>query len=680
MRRVALVAGVNRYNDPEITTLEFAEVDAAEVHAFLKDRAAFDTVEYLTGHQVTPARVRDAIKALVGSLDPGDLFVFYFSGHGIELLNQHLLLGPDAQRDCLEYADGAIQVNLLKKLTSRPGVHRVFILDACRKDVFKDKSGLAVRGAVEPINSTRALRDLARSSGATPNGGEMAILCSCAEGRVAVEPKPLKHGVFTLALLQAMKARLDRRVAITVGEDLMSAVRAGMERLLAKAGEEAGQAPWIATTGALPPLVACGQAEADRPVDAVVTATAEAAPPPLVTCTLCGAHVPLVGTFQCKACGRDHLCKEHMDRRSLRCLECTAAPPVQPPAQPVICPTCGEYNPVGETFVCRVCGQAHLCRRHRNPVRDCCMPCAERAPVTITDPAPDAIQPPHPGQLRTVDLGAGRVLELVWVPATTSPEWARLAGGREVFAMGSPESEEGVYKDEQPMHDVRLTRGFWLGRYPVTQRQWQHLMGENPAEFVGAGPDAPVESVSWDDCTAFLARLNERAPTGGFRLPTEAEWEYACRAGTRTASYAGPVRILGLNNAPALDAIAWYGGNSGVDQSWGYDTQAWQQKQYPHTKAGAHPVGKKKPNAWGLYDTLGNVSEWCATVYSAYAPGAETDPVGPRRGDFHAIRGGNWQADARDCRAGYRVGLRNSVRSFFTGCRVACDEAGAHAG
>jgi formylglycine-generating enzyme required for sulfatase activity len=261
----------------------------------------------------------------------------------------------------------------------------------------------------------------------------------------------------------------------------------------------------------------------------------------------------------------------------------------------------------------------------------------------------------------------------VWVEITVEEVTQRLrwiAPGE--FLMGSPEDEPGRFEDEGPQHRVTLSQGFWLFDTPCTQALWEAVMGENPSYFKST--TRPVENVSWDDCQVFLERLNSLIFDLCLCLPSEAQWEYACRAGTDTATYVGLLEILGGNNAPALDPIAWYGGNSGVDFELdnGRDMSEWKEKQYVFERAGTHPVGQKRPNVWGLYDMLGNVLEWCTDGRRAYQKAMVQDPLGPlKAGGKRVIRGGAWYDHARSLRCAFRDAVGPGHRFDALGLRCA---------
>jgi len=210
------------------------------------------------------------------------------------------------------------------------------------------------------------------------------------------------------------------------------------------------------------------------------------------------------------------------------------------------------------------------------------------------------------------------------------------------FWMGSPEGEAGRFEWEGPRHEVELTTGYWLGETPVTQALWEAVMGNNPSQFKGA--ERPVEQVSWEECMAFMEALEGQVPGLGARLPTEAEWERACRGGTDGATW------LGGNDEATLDAIAWWSGNSGNE---------------------THPVRLKAANPYGLYDMLGNVAEWCLDGQRTYGEALVRDPYGDLDGPYRVYRGGSWLWDARAVRAAYRIAFPPSFRDGGLGFRLA---------
>lgn len=238
------------------------------------------------------------------------------------------------------------------------------------------------------------------------------------------------------------------------------------------------------------------------------------------------------------------------------------------------------------------------------------------------------------------------------------------------FRMGSPQSEAGHWEDEGPQHRVELTQGFWLADTPCTQALWMEVMGENPSRF--QDPPRPVEQVSWEECQEFCKKLNERLAGFDARLPTEAQWEHACRAGTETATWLGDLEILGTCNAPLLDEVAWYSGNSGVDFDLeeGVSSADWPNKQYPHETAGTRKVGTREPNPWGLYDMLGNVFEWCWDWKGGYEMGELIDPAGPEDGSRRVLRGGSWLSHARRVRAASRRWAPPGGRRWDCGFRL----------
>ena len=238
---------------------------------------------------------------------------------------------------------------------------------------------------------------------------------------------------------------------------------------------------------------------------------------------------------------------------------------------------------------------------------------------------------PEPGEERILMLPGNVPMAMVWCPAGT-------------FTMGSPSWEAGRSGNET-QHPVRLTEGFWMAKHEVTQKQWESVMGNNPSRW--KREDLPVEQVSWDECEAFCRKCREAGVD--LRLPTEAEWERACRAGTETTFSWGNVPNVALAN---FDDVK--GPN----------------------KESTTPVGSYAANAWGLCDMHGNVSEWCADWYEEdLGTAGATNPKGPNTGTAHVVRGGGWGSSSWECRSAARSGFAPAFKSVICGFRP-CRSAG----
>ena len=211
------------------------------------------------------------------------------------------------------------------------------------------------------------------------------------------------------------------------------------------------------------------------------------------------------------------------------------------------------------------------------------------------------------------------------------------------FTMGATPEMKNPEDDEKPTHRVTLTNDYYIGKYEVTQALWQAVMGSNPSYF--KGNNLPVEQVSWDDCQDFLSKLN-RITGKTFRLPTEAEWEYAARGGNKSRGY----QYSGSNN---LSDVAWYEDNSGNK---------------------THTVGTKQANELGIYDMSGNVWEWCQDWLGKYNSSSQINPTGANSGSYRVGRGGNWGGNARDCRSSCRGYDASGSRYGFLGLRLVLSE------
>ena len=253
----------------------------------------------------------------------------------------------------------------------------------------------------------------------------------------------------------------------------------------------------------------------------------------------------------------------------------------------------------------------------------------------------------HDANLLLDNYGAGATYTTTYTVGGVSFKMVAVQGG--TFTMGAtPEQGSDAYDNEKPAHQVTLS-SYSIGQTEVTQELWLAVMGSNPSYFTG-NLQRPVEKVSWNDCQTFISKLNQM--TGkNFRLPTEAEWEYAARGGNRSQGY----KYAGSNT---VGDVAWYSDNSYALGSSNPDY-------------GTHPVATKAPNELGLYDMSGNVWEWCQDWYDSYSSNAQTNPTGPASGSYRGHRGCCWSGHARYCRVSSRYSHAPSYSDHNLGFRLA---------
>ena len=546
----------------------------------------FEALGYQTNLLENPGKgdVFHAIRKITSDMAAGDQFLFYFAGHGFTDSGQHLLFCADDIHEHLRFHRAGIPFDLLEMETRKGGYGRAFLLDACQSDFLT-----GIRGEDATTRDLVAISDMVPKSEDVM--GAFYVLRSCSKYEHALEIESRKHGLFTLAMIDILRQSKNSGMELLFSDSLRETVRAKMYCIAQAEGITARQTPESDGRGAVQVLISGRKV----PPDFVSSTNA----PTLVVCPICGKKNDPKDTFKCRECGRDNLCLRHQDKATYLCAECTAA---QRKAREE-----AEQKAEAE-------------RKNREA--------AAREASLRNGTCRET------GICRTLTLPGGAEMEMIYCPPGE-------------FMMGSPESEEGR-DDGETQHRVRLTKGFWLGKYPVTQRQWQSVMGSTPSEF--KGDDLPVETVSWDDCQEFTKKVNAALGCGA-RLPTEAEWEYACRARTTTAYFWGNA----LNGDRANCAGNYPCGTA---------------KKGPYLEK-TTPVGKYGANPWGLCDMHGNVWEWCADRYGGYS-GDAVDPTGPASGAYRVLRGGSWIISARFCRSADRRRFQPGYRYRIFGFRLCC--------
>jgi len=623
-RRAALVVGAANYQ--AVAPLNNPLNDATAIHAFLQT-SGFDAALVT---DPTLRQFNDAIDAFAGKIQEADAALFYFSGHGLQVKGDNYLVPIDATIP--SEADVAYQCvhagRLMAKMDESRCRVNIVILDACRNNPF-----------VRSFRTTGQQRGLAFMEAARGT----LVAFSTSPGKTADDAVAGgAHSPYTAALIKHFP-----RPGVPL-QDLFLDVRKDV--LASTRGE---QVPWEVTS------------LTDKFYFQLSGATPVPPPPPASTPSTAYTPAPHLRKSNLEARNAFDELKAAFDKKKLSLKDKLAylddftrdwpgttagdeaaamiasirrLEKLQAEAQK-------EFARLMERDARPPLTQADASRRaadwaaylQKYADADYRLSEARAQCQRYTDWKPG----PQPGDDMTLDLGGGVQLELVWIPGGT-------------FQMGSHQTPEEIvglyggeakfYEDERPVHTVTVD-GFWMGKYEVTNAQYRRYQSSHSSkDFSGFslnGDDQPVVYVSWDDAKGFCKWLSDRAGKT-IRLPTEAEWEYAARAGTTTARYWGDDDASMGRYANVADRTA---------------KSQWSEWTIAETTDGykvAAPVGSFQPNAFGLYDMIGNVWEWCEDWYGNYSSSSQRNPTGPPSGTFRVLRGGSWYDNPRNCRSSNR--------------------------
>ena len=657
MKKHALLVGVEDYRDKMISRLNFARADANALAERLSDRCGFDTVRILADNsgddEPLLVNIVTALRDMSVELRQDDLFLFFFAGHGVEKDGHGYLLARDSLQAFPEH--GSLSLELLRKTFEHLGASkRILLLDACRNSPDAGRADAA--NCMGDVIS----RDIVAAARSKLTGGTTtALLSACRSGQRAYEWPGKGHGVFTQYLVEGLDG------AAWSGDELefdrLAGYAAGQVRQWAAKtpGLPIPQEPWYEKFGDPDSIVlAVGQPAAT--VVRAKPASAPSKPKPSVSRPVARWWIAVGG--QERGPLDDAAVREGIRDGSIsRDTECWRD-------------RMDQWQPIGKTAEW---ADAFPPLRKTPAVR----PPARKPAIQL----PDFLKPVADAQYaRLGGLNAGseaaQKRQIEWVEKGYPLEAImketgivfRLVPPGE-FQMGASPGDSEAYDDEKPQHKVTIASPLYVAKFPVTQQQWQAAMGENPAHFQPGcilqerkvkksfwsaaetveqeekrleadTKEHPVENVSWKGCQGYLNRVHDRLNLEfgkSIRLLTEAEWEYACRGGTSDSRYGN------------LDAIGWFGGNSG---------------------SLTHPVGQKRPNAWGLHDMIGNVYEWCEDTWHDGYKNAPTDGSAWSGGESaRVLRGGRWIGNPQNCRSSNRSMNVPGTRNGSIGFRVVVD-------
>ncbi len=648
--RVALVIGNSAY---QTAPLKNPVNDAKDIASTLQELG----FEVVLGLDLDKQQVQEKIDAFSPLLARADVGFFYFAGHGFQYQGDNYLvpLAFDIRSESDIPRESISTQSILKKMDKAGNAINIVILDACRNNPFADVAQSRTRSMqisskfLSDSTVSDRSRGIMRTSGIAsglsrlngPSGSFIAY--ATAPGNVAADGNG-KNGLYTLHLLNFIDQpglsieQVFKKVRIAVIKDT-----------------KGRQVPWE-NSSLLGDFYFV-------PEDSAVSKS---------------LGIDFLGNNQAVDKLDEKLKQEQKQRQLQLQAELKFWSSVENSQLPELYQAYLDKYPEGHFVeIATIKLQLALAARQAQTQQAASANTEEKTPVAkeaVAQPLPEGIvsalseavsvakkQIEQKQQQRKRQAEMGLPLK--------ADDFVTIRAG--CFTMGSPFAEEGRQNDELD-HKVCISKDFKIAKYEVTQALWTAVMGNNPAYFKACGKDCPIENISWNDIQTFLFRLNLMTE-GGYRLPTEAEWEYAARAGTQTATYQGDPEWLGSNNVPDLNKIAWYSGNSKVKYKGGKYCEDWDDKQFPAVRCGTHPVGRKKPNRWGLYDMLGNVWEFTNDWYAHFSSAPQTDPKGPASGDMKVAKGGNWADALRQNRAAARYGFAVKERVNNLGFRLVRD-------
>jgi formylglycine-generating enzyme required for sulfatase activity len=663
----ALIIAIQDYQDPKIPDLETPLNDAEAMADLLKNRYGF-VVETLLDRKATRRAIYGALRGLSAKARPEDSVLIYYAGHGDldRQFNDGWWIPADATAgDPVTYLDN---VTVQKAMSATAARHVLLISDSCYSGTLFGQAR-----AMPPVINDKYYLSLfnEKSRWGMTSGNKTPVSDSGTEG----------HSVFAYQLIKALAnnekpyvstQEIYTRIAPVIANN---SEQTPLCRPIRNTGDQGGEFVFVASAGALVEAPGAGSLSIEANVSGaeVFVDGRRVGRSPLTGFSLPpGEHIIKVEKQGCRpytrrieaASGRALTLSVHLD-----------------PAGPVPARLYVDTEPADATIRILNIGPKYYQGMELAPGRyhvEVAAAGRETQKLWVTLGAGEDrrldIRLDQIGAAAAPSEATGAATQDKKIRNSLGMEFVYIAPG--TFTMGSPPSEPGR-DDNEGQHPVTLTRGYYLQTTEVTVGQWREFSkrsGYKTEAETGGGAymwtgdkwekkkgtfwdnpgfaqddSQPVTCVSWNDAQKFIDWLNSNEGAS-YRLPSEAEWEYAARAGSTTAFANSGITELKCGRDPNLDAMGWYCGNSG-DKT--------------------HPVAQKQPNAWGLYDMHGNVWEWCQDWYGDYPSGAVTDPKGPSSGSSRVYRGGGWYFNARDCRSAVRYRLTPGLRNYSLGLRLA---------